>query len=362
MARIVPLGGRARKRLVELQRWDDDARVRVRALIILLLSAGCTWETVVEISGASTRTIARWKRAFERGGVDALCTSPPGRKATSGPGWWTMVIGWVLEKTPRDFGFLRSRWCCATVCVLLLEVQRVRVSPETVRRWLHRADLAWRRPRPVLRRVDPDRPRIVRDLRRLLRHLPANELAVFQDEVDIHTNPKIGAAWMRRGEQAELETPGDNEKRYLAGSLAWNRPGVMLVTEGDPGQGRNAALFVRHLEDLRREFGSEYRVLHVICDNAVTHRPNCRLVRQYLAEHGDQIVLHYLPKRAPETNPIERVWWHLHEEITRNHRAKSMEELLDLVFSWMESKGPFAIEGSFYPSPPTAQDTDRAAA
>ena len=37
MARIVPLEGRVRKRLVELQRRDGDARVRVRALIILLL-------------------------------------------------------------------------------------------------------------------------------------------------------------------------------------------------------------------------------------------------------------------------------------------------------------------------------------
>jgi transposase len=28
-------------------------------------------------------------------------------------------------------------------------------------------------------------------------------------------------------------------------------------------------------------------------------------------------VIHYLPKYAPETNPIERLWWHLHEAIPR---------------------------------------------
>ena len=136
----------------------------------------------------------------------------------------------------------------------------------------------------------------------------------------------------------------------------------MLVTEGNPKQGRNAALFVRHLEDLRLQFGSAYRVIHVICDNAATHRENCRLVRQYLKDHGDQVALHYLPKRAPETNPIERVWWHLHEEITRNHRTHNMEELLDLVFTWMESRGPFEIEGSFYPSPRAKRRTESDAA
>jgi len=359
VARIVPLQGRARKRLVELQRWDDDARVRVRALIILLLAAGCTWDTITQTAGCSTKTIAYWKRAFERRGVEALITRPLGLKPGGTPRWLSVVVGWVIEKTPRDFGFLRSRWCCATMCVLLLEWQKMRVSAETIRRWLHRADLVWRRPRPVVRRQDPDRPRILADLRRLLRHLPADELAVFQDEVDINTNPKIGAMWMRRGGQSAVQTPGDNEKRYLAGALGWNAP-VMLVTEGHPKQGRNAALFVRHLEDLRTRLGCRYRVIHVICDNARAHK--CRLVASYLAKHGDQIVLHYLPKWAPETNPIERIWWHLHEQITRNHRCQSMGELLDLVFAWLESEAPTRIEGSVYPQPNATRYRRRSAA
>ena len=40
---------------------------------------------------------------------------------------------------------------------------------------------------------------------------------MFQDEVDVNLNPKIGCMWMPRGEQAEVVTPGNNEKRYLAG-------------------------------------------------------------------------------------------------------------------------------------------------
>ena len=65
-------------------------------------------------------------------------------------------------------------------------------------------------------------------------------------------------------------------------------------------------------------------------------------------------MLHYLPLYAPETNPIERVWWHLHDEITRNHRCQTMEELLGLVFRWLEVGNPFGIEGSVYPTPEAA--------
>jgi hypothetical protein len=35
--------------------------------------------------------------------------------------------------------------------------------------------------------------------------------------------------WMLKGRQAEVETPGDNEKRYLAGSIHW-RSGLSLPT------------------------------------------------------------------------------------------------------------------------------------
>jgi hypothetical protein len=41
----------------------------------------------------------------------------------------------------------------------------------------------------------------------------------YEDEVDIHLNPKIGADWQVRGQQKRVVTPGQNEKYYLAGAL-----------------------------------------------------------------------------------------------------------------------------------------------
>src|SRR5947199_257643 len=56
-------------------------------------------------------------------------------------------------------------------------------------------------------------------IRHLLAALPRDAVAVYEDEVDIHRNPKIGLDWMARGQQKEVVTPGQNEKRYLAGAL-----------------------------------------------------------------------------------------------------------------------------------------------
>ena len=62
-----------------------------------------------------------------------------------------------------------------------------------------------------------------------------------------------------------------------------------------------------------------------------------------------RIDLHLLPAYSPDCNPIERVRWHLHESVTRNHRCKSMQELLDLTFAWLAGRNPFQVEGSVYP-------------
>ena len=188
---------------------------------------------------------------------------------------------------------------------------------------------------------DPERAAILRKPRRLLARLPGDETAVLQQEVDINSNPKIGAMWMRRGQQAEVPTPGTNEKRYLSGSIHW-RTGQVFLTTGRPKQGRDAALFLAHLDELRSRL-RRYRKIHVICDNAKCHTSN--EVAVYLWEHRDRIDLHFLPSYSPDCNPIERVWWNLHDQITRNHQCQSMEELLDLTFTWLRGRNPFKVEG-----------------
>jgi putative transposase len=85
----------------------------------------------------------------------------------------------------------------------------------------------------------------------------------------------------------------------------------------------------------------------VICNNAGCH--TSLEVIQYLWEHEGRIEVHLLPAYSPDLNPIERVWWHLHEDITGNHRCKDLGELLDQVFAWLGQENPFQIEGSVYP-------------
>ena len=90
-------------------------------------------------------------------------------------------------------------------------------------------------------------------------------------------------------------------------------------------------------------------MIHVICDNAGFHKPDkSKAVRAYLAEWSGRVVLHYLPTYSPDCNPVERVWWRLHEAITRNHRCRTMDELLDLTFDWFACRTHFRVESKVY--------------
>jgi hypothetical protein len=47
----------------------------------------------------------------------------------------------------------------------------------------------------------------------------AREPVFYEDEVDIHLTPKVGPDWMLKGRRRNVLTPGNNEKRYLAGAV-----------------------------------------------------------------------------------------------------------------------------------------------
>lgn len=331
----IQLTAEERKIALKIYRGSGDARLARKAHILLLLDQGMSYRTIIDVLFCSSYLITSVKRAFLEHGLEGLEQST---EESVIPFWQLLIAGWACQQTPQDFGYFRCRWSTGLLAELLEEQHGVKVSAETIRRVLHRLGFAWRRPRPIVGPTDPEYDRKLRELRRLLNSLRCDEVAVFQDEVDVNLNPRIGCQWMLRGEQAEVATPGNNVKRYLSGSLVWGS-GTLLVSP--PGNRRNADLFIGHLDDLRSRLRG-YRKIHVICDNAAFH--NCRKVRQYLKQWGHRIEIHFLPKYAPETNPIERVWWHLHETLTRNHRCQTIDELIEQVYQWFEENNNYYDE------------------
>ena len=117
-----------RQALLEQYRKGVNPRVRLRAHIRWLLAAGDSWAVIAGVLFCSSRTIARWKNQVELAGVTAILKPAPPPDACLGSWWSAVVVRWVLEWTPQDFGFVRSRWCCGAIVWLLLEIYELQVS------------------------------------------------------------------------------------------------------------------------------------------------------------------------------------------------------------------------------------------
>jgi transposase len=336
----ITLSAQERKRCLKTWRYGPSIAAARHALVLLRLDGGATYREIREMCSVSFDLISAVKQRFEVDGINAVLDES--RPVVAAQWWVLTVLVWLRDRTPRAFGYFQARWTCGVLALVLWEQCQLKLSDETIRRSLHRQGYVWRRPRPVVGPVDPEYKQKLRRIQRLLASLPTDETAVFQDEVDVNLNPKIGSMWMPCGEQAQVQTPGNNVKRYLCGSLLW-RSNTLIVSSSGPS--RNTQLFLAHLEDLRHRL-RRYRKIHVICDNAKFHKSGA--VQDYLRRWEHRIQLHFLPTYAPETNPIERVWWHLHETITRNHQCATMDELLTEVYDWFDTVKTFAIETSIY--------------
>ena len=310
MTRSIDLSPEQRTALLDRYRKDPDPEVRFRSHILLLLDDGHTWATVAAMLFCSSRTIDRWVKRFHAEGVEgrgraqARPTLSPRRRLGRRRRRVGHHQGAARLRLPPQPLVLRGGGAPdARDSTTSRSAARPSAAGSIAATWSTAARAPW-----SARRTPSARPSSTPSAR-LLAGLPADETAVFQDEVDINTNPKIGSMWMVKGRAGQVETPGNNEKRYLSGSIHW-RTGQVFVTEGKPKQGRDTALFLAHLDDLRSRL-RRYRKIHVICDSAKCHTSD--EVAVYLWEHRDRIELHLLPKYSPDCNPIERVWWNLHE-------------------------------------------------
>ena len=226
-----------------------------------------------------------------------------------------------------------------------------------MRRWLHEMGWVWKRAKLVAKDDDPHRIERLARIRFQSENLQAHELMVFADELDIHLLPKVGAAWMPQGTQAEVMTPGKNEKHYLAGALHL-ATGKLLYCLGPR---KNNGLF----RDLLTLLDTTYPApgvtrIYVVADNYCIHK--AKAVEQWLANHP-RFTLLWLPTYCPRANPIERVFGDVHDKCTRNHQRKRLRDLVKDVERHMGENGPWQYKLSqLYDAPEVTAAVEHIAA
>ena len=342
MSTILPkLSFSVKERLIKNFRRCRDAGTRTRYLIILKLVAGRKPDDIADYLGVHRDTIYRVARRFRECGEAGLLD----RRVNNGPKKLTATFLTTLDRLVRDsgqnHGHRRPTWTRELLLKTLLQLGFPKVHVATLSRALAQIRARRARPRPTVGCPWSTRRKNTRlnELRQLIAGLPKNEVAVYEDEVDIHLNPKIGYDWMGHGQQKEVLTPGKNVKRYLAGALDV-RTGELHYVEGEK---KDSWLFVQLLGKLYLHYSKAKRI-HVILDNYGIH--DSKLVAWGLLQAKGKIKLHPLPPYCPNDNKIERVWQDLHAEVTRNHTCPDMDTLLGEVRDYLKRRCEQALARS----------------
>jgi transposase len=307
--------------------------IRCRAKVILGLVQGKSPSDLRHSGLCSTSQVYRVANRFVEQGPPGLADRREDNgaaKATEEYEWQLLI---AVAKQPKDYGFRRPTWTQELLMIALEKVTKIKVSCTTISRLLKRNKARLGRPKPIvgcpwkkLRRT-----RRLGEIQRLISNLPAGDIAVYVDEVDIHLNPKIGPDWMLRGMQKTTLTPGKNEKRYLAGALN-AKTGRLTWVEGER---KTSDLFIAMLWRLLKDYPNA-KCIHVVLDNFKIH--SSVRTRLALAKAGPRLKLHFLPPYCPDHNKIERLWKDLHDNVTRNHVCRTMSELMTEVNVYLNQR------------------------
>jgi transposase len=241
----------------------------------------------------------------------------------------------LIEGSPQEYDYRRPTWTQELLILVLAERIGIRVSVTTMSRLLRQLVIRLNRLKPTVNCPWPNsrRQRRLRAIQRLVDNAPWGEVVLYLDEVDIHLNPKVGPEWTLAGQQKYVETPGCNQKRYLAGAF---NPKTSKLTWVEGNQ-KNCLLFLDLLYKLVTETYRSAPRVHLILDNYGIHdSQQVRLVLKSAV--ASKLKLHFLPPYCPDHNCIERIWKDLHDNVTRNHRCAGMEELMADVRLYLNAR------------------------
>ena len=322
--------------LQQRARKARDGAYRIRCLILLRLDAGATPASIAEQLQVARSTISRVRSRFLAEGLAGLRDhrAHNGRRKVSAA--HRRRLEQLLDASPRDFGWARPTWTRELLALQLERDTGLRLSVGHIGRLLRALGARRKRPRPIVRCPwpKPRERRRIGAIRKLIRSLPRDEIAFYADEMDVDLNPRLGLDWMRRGRQKRVLTPGNNQKRYVAGALTIGSGKLTWAF----GARKSSDLFIAALAALLRRY-RRYRRLHVIVDNFGIH--TSKRTRAFVESTGGKLVLHFLPPYAPQYNRIERVWKQVHDNVTRNHRCASIEELVKEVDDCLKAISPY---------------------
>jgi transposase len=238
----------------------------------------------------------------------------------------------LTRQAPGLHGVSSARWRLAdlravvpwlsayTLPGICLALQRLKIKRKRGRLHLHSPDPLYMEKIQRVKRATA-----------LAHRYPQRVALVYADEFSLHRQPTLagGGVYYPQGEEPLVELSLGSNTRYRVSGALDACTGRLTYTHA-PKIG--IAVMQRFLEQLRKAYPD--KVLFLAWDNWTVHRHPAVLAKAAAL----RIHILWLPTYAPWTNPIEKLWRWVRQQVVHNHAlADRWEELKRRVSAFLDT-------------------------
>jgi transposase len=313
------LSAKERRRLEECLRTTREVCAYRRALALLKVDRKMPVVEVARELFVAQSSVYRWVSEYAKTRDPA--TLADGRHGNGRkPRFWSNEAEKVLEEAlqhgPDHWQYNAVNWTIPLLCEHIGNICGEKPSDRKVRHHLRELGYVWKRPRHALR--ESKSPRVLRRLRAIrkrVKNLPAGCARLFEDETDLLLFPPLRAGWYLRGKPAEVPISGENAKRTVFGTIDMDTGRRIFVARG----GACAVDFQALLRLIRQ--GYRNQAVALLLDGASRHSADAS--EELAAECNIELI--WLPARASNINPMDRLWKWGKDKICANMQYLSID-------------------------------------
>jgi transposase len=288
-----------------MRRLSPGQQEVLRMRVVAALREGMADAEAVRVFGVSANSIRNWKARFAFGGVEGLESRRPGRKAGElrklTRSQERALIEAIIEFEPEQLDLDGKLWTRRKATELVRRLFGVSYTERGMGKLLRRMGLSFQRPDRRAIEANPEAmaewvnvtyPALVK------RAESEDAVILFADQVGVRPDHLPGSTWGRVGQTPTVTRTG---KRFSLNAMSAISPrGDMRFTVFT---GRFDT--TEFLAFCRRLISGYDTKIHLVLDGHPVHRS--KATKKWMAEHAEQIELHYLPAYAPHLNPDELV-------------------------------------------------------
>jgi len=317
-----------RARLIALAR-DGSARSRVtrRANALVLLDDGWSCVDVARALLLDDDTVRNWRKLYEQRGIEGLTSFDMGGSASFlSAAQEEALKAFVSETLPRSTRHVGA--------FILKEFGLVYESRSGLIALLHRLGLEYRKPTVIPRKLDEKKQKAFIDAYEdLLNSMGDDEAVVFMDAVHPTHATRPAGCWAAKEQKLAVEQTSGRQRINIHGAVNLETGETRMIE----ALTIDAVSTIKLLEALEALYPLMV-MIHVFLDNAAYH--HAKIVREWLAQPGRRIKLHFVPAYCPHLNPIERLWGVMHKHLTHNKTYATCKEFADTTLEFLREKIP----------------------